>query len=88
MSDILLSTYTKRPLANGSFVPSFSILRTFTWFNAFKNLPTAHLSVMKVQVDAEACLSLLFVLCRSVYCLYANTATGWLPFAVNKYIIL
>ena len=58
MSDILLATYTKRTLANGSFLSSFSILRTFTWLNAFKNLPTAHVSVTKVQVDAEACLSL------------------------------
>ena len=33
----------------------------------------------------------LFVLCRSVYCLcvnvYCTTATGWLPTAINKYII-
>ena len=58
MSDILLSTYTKRPSANGSFVPSFSILRTFTWLNACKNLPTTHMNVTKVQVDAEVFLSL------------------------------
>jgi hypothetical protein len=58
MSDILLATFTKRTLANGSCLPSFSILRNFTWLNAFKNLPTAHVSATKVQVDAKAFLSL------------------------------